>query len=358
MIGFCVAKSACTDDIHQLHKKWQTLQMEIENDPHSEGQRHAHAQPPTPTLAVPTSLLSREILHLQLKLAAAQTLALLQKFEISPPSESVKPPAVIPFQQPVNTASTLCLSNDDNMKNVLSSLAPTVQGAFSLTGQIAANSHHASQPLSAALATPSEMPARVKGWLRCNEAVSTADCARGQSNHFWDQTLAVNTPAGSSEAVQDFASTAWKNEESNTSRPQMGHAPSSHPLPCKPSRRASTTSEVEPVSVKMEHPMWAGRRGKVPSRRKNKKAVYWTAEDHERFLAGLEQFGLGGGLGPGGAELMSVYMGNRSALQIKSHMQKHLADLASGKPASFHSSSPSSIARPPDACSSPLFRVE
>eukprot|EP00961_Rhodomonas_salina_P189245 2553286-Rhodomonas_salina.1 len=38
---------------------------------------------------------------------------------------------------------------------------------------------------------------------------------------------------------------------------------------------------------------------------------------------------------------MSVYMGNRSVLQIKSHMQKHLSDVASGKVASG-STSPSS----------------
>eukprot|EP00961_Rhodomonas_salina_P238122 3218324-Rhodomonas_salina.1 len=57
----------------------------------------------------------------------------------------------------------------------------------------------------------------------------------------------------------------------------------------------------------------------------------WSVEEHEKFLAGLKKFGLQQGLGSGGAELLSVYIGNRSALQVKSHMQQHLAAMASRK---------------------------
>lgn len=71
--------------------------------------------------------------------------------------------------------------------------------------------------------------------------------------------------------------------------------------------------------------------GVKPRCRKNSKPLYWTPEDHEKFLRGLEKFGMQDHLGAGGAELMSLYMGNRSVLQIKSHAQKYFSDMAAGK---------------------------
>lgn len=65
-----------------------------------------------------------------------------------------------------------------------------------------------------------------------------------------------------------------------------------------------------------------------------KKPSFWTEEEHELFLIGLQKFtnrtpGDGTsqhplvGLGPGVAELISEYLGTRSAAQVRSHAQKH-----------------------------------
>ncbi len=51
--------------------------------------------------------------------------------------------------------------------------------------------------------------------------------------------------------------------------------------------------------------------------------MFWTPEDHQRFLEGLKKFNLEDCLGPDGAELMAMFMGNRTPLQIRSHFQKH-----------------------------------
>eukprot|EP00961_Rhodomonas_salina_P195022 2633019-Rhodomonas_salina.2 len=63
-----------------------------------------------------------------------------------------------------------------------------------------------------------------------------------------------------------------------------------------------------------------------PKIRKNEKPSRWSKKEHAKFLAGLEKFGLQDKLGPGGADLMAAYMGDRSALQIKSHMQQYRTD--------------------------------
>jgi hypothetical protein len=75
----------------------------------------------------------------------------------------------------------------------------------------------------------------------------------------------------------------------------------------------------------------AGRsRPKVRRPRQNRPQK-WTTADHEKFLVGLKVYGLLHGLGRGGAEIMAMYMGNRSVLQVKSHMQKYLSDIAHGR---------------------------
>eukprot|EP00961_Rhodomonas_salina_P272898 3687464-Rhodomonas_salina.3 len=61
-----------------------------------------------------------------------------------------------------------------------------------------------------------------------------------------------------------------------------------------------------------------------PRPRKNKKPVFWTEEEHEVFMKALHKFGEPGSfsLGPGVAEMVSIYMGTRSVSQIRSHAQK------------------------------------
>eukprot|EP00961_Rhodomonas_salina_P242878 3281210-Rhodomonas_salina.2 len=66
----------------------------------------------------------------------------------------------------------------------------------------------------------------------------------------------------------------------------------------------------------------SSRKNSDPTSRTCEKPGRWTDEEHEKFLAGLKKFGIKDRLGPGGAELMASYMGNRTALQIKSHLQQ------------------------------------
>eukprot|EP00961_Rhodomonas_salina_P264744 3578111-Rhodomonas_salina.1 len=54
----------------------------------------------------------------------------------------------------------------------------------------------------------------------------------------------------------------------------------------------------------------------------NEKPARWSDEERQKFQAGLKKFGLQDRLGPGGAELMATYMGDRSVRQIKSHWQR------------------------------------
>mmetsp|Transcript_28614 Transcript_28614/g.58482 ORF Transcript_28614/g.58482 Transcript_28614/m.58482 type:complete len:250 (-) Transcript_28614:66-815(-) len=61
----------------------------------------------------------------------------------------------------------------------------------------------------------------------------------------------------------------------------------------------------------------------------------WTAEEHEKFLKGLEKFRTEDtqavknngepsvGLGPGIAEIISVFIGTRTVTQVRSHAQKY-----------------------------------
>uniref|UniRef100_A0A7S0EHL6 Myb-like domain-containing protein n=1 Tax=Hanusia phi TaxID=3032 RepID=A0A7S0EHL6_9CRYP len=65
----------------------------------------------------------------------------------------------------------------------------------------------------------------------------------------------------------------------------------------------------------------------------------WTKEEHARFLEGLKQYSpcqaapfhmdgtLRVGLGPGAAEEIAKVVGTRSAVQVRSHAQKHFVKL-------------------------------
>eukprot|EP00961_Rhodomonas_salina_P281403 3802202-Rhodomonas_salina.1 len=82
--------------------------------------------------------------------------------------------------------------------------------------------------------------------------------------------MTLNTPRGSSEVLDDFASTAWQNTDAT-----------SHPLEQPPSLWASTTIEVEPALIDMQHKRQTARRRRKAPIRKNNKPVPWTAEEHE-----------------------------------------------------------------------------
>jgi hypothetical protein len=73
-----------------------------------------------------------------------------------------------------------------------------------------------------------------------------------------------------------------------------------------------------------------GRMGR-PQKPKRRSPQSWASDDCKKFLKGLKHFGLTEGLGSGGAELMAFFMGNRSVLQVKSHMQKYMKDKAKGR---------------------------
>mmetsp|Transcript_55451 Transcript_55451/g.129776 ORF Transcript_55451/g.129776 Transcript_55451/m.129776 type:complete len:221 (+) Transcript_55451:70-732(+) len=79
----------------------------------------------------------------------------------------------------------------------------------------------------------------------------------------------------------------------------------------------SSKSE-ESVESADSKPRW----GKLRKRR-NKKPGFWTREEHDRFLTGLKKFGMKEYLGTGGAELLAIFLGSRTATQVKSHAQKH-----------------------------------
>eukprot|EP00961_Rhodomonas_salina_P068251 916272-Rhodomonas_salina.1 len=68
------------------------------------------------------------------------------------------------------------------------------------------------------------------------------------------------------------------------------------------------TSEGAPKSKKVG--------AKPQQSRRNKTPVFWSPEEHEKFLDGLQKFGLRGSLGKGGADLLAMFLGTRSASQI------------------------------------------
>eukprot|EP00961_Rhodomonas_salina_P122479 1649604-Rhodomonas_salina.4 len=59
-------------------------------------------------------------------------------------------------------------------------------------------------------------------------------------------------------------------------------------------------------------------------KRMRKRPTFWTKDEHDKFLAGLQRFGNinGSSLGAGVAELISIYIGTRSVPQVRSHAQK------------------------------------
>eukprot|EP00961_Rhodomonas_salina_P132730 1786847-Rhodomonas_salina.4 len=69
--------------------------------------------------------------------------------------------------------------------------------------------------------------------------------------------------------------------------------------------------------------------GAKPLSRRNKKPMFWTDEEHERFLVALRRFNGDdtSGLGFGVAELVAAALGNRSVPQIRSHAQKYFSEL-------------------------------
>eukprot|EP00961_Rhodomonas_salina_P095057 1278693-Rhodomonas_salina.1 len=72
-------------------------------------------------------------------------------------------------------------------------------------------------------------------------------------------------------------------------------------------------------------------RGVQPKPTQARKPGHWNAEEHERFVEGLNKYNLTNGLGRGGAELMSKWIGTRSAMQVRSHAQKYFGPLQARK---------------------------
>eukprot|EP00961_Rhodomonas_salina_P173607 2341376-Rhodomonas_salina.3 len=67
-----------------------------------------------------------------------------------------------------------------------------------------------------------------------------------------------------------------------------------------------------------------------PRSRQTKKPAYWSKDEHEMFLQGLIRFGAEDGLGPDGAELIAMFLGNtRTVLQVRSHAQKYFLKMRS-----------------------------
>ncbi len=89
--------------------------------------------------------------------------------------------------------------------------------------------------------------------------------------------------------------------------------------------------QVESVAEREEHQAQVLQQGQPQQEaapikaksRQTKKPSFWSKSEHEMFLEGLKRFGTEGGLGPGGAELISMFMGGkRTVLQVRSHAQK------------------------------------
>eukprot|EP00961_Rhodomonas_salina_P187671 2532818-Rhodomonas_salina.1 len=107
----------------------------------------------------------------------------------------------------------------------------------------------------------------------------------------------------------------------------------SEPLPCvafasiehAPEQNA-TFSAPSPAR---SSPSSEDEKGAKPRTRQNKKPVFWTSDEHERFLAALQRFNGGDqeGLGAGVAELVSMALGTRTVSQVRSHAQKYFLRL-------------------------------
>mmetsp|Transcript_115482 Transcript_115482/g.172546 ORF Transcript_115482/g.172546 Transcript_115482/m.172546 type:complete len:209 (-) Transcript_115482:81-707(-) len=112
------------------------------------------------------------------------------------------------------------------------------------------------------------------------------------------------------EIFKDFEESdgSWTSSEHNQS-----------PSPSHQDLNRSTSS----VSSKSDATSGSAPRWGKPRTRRNKKPGFWTRQEHEKFLAGLEQFGMKEYLGTGGADLLAMFMGTRTATQVKSHAQKH-----------------------------------
>jgi len=73
---------------------------------------------------------------------------------------------------------------------------------------------------------------------------------------------------------------------------------------------------------------------RAPRKQPTGRRSQWSAEEHQRFLSGLERFGpkdsgaaepgtrISVGLGPGVAEVIAVVVGTRTVSQVRSHAQK------------------------------------
>mmetsp|Transcript_44477 Transcript_44477/g.104494 ORF Transcript_44477/g.104494 Transcript_44477/m.104494 type:complete len:281 (-) Transcript_44477:61-903(-) len=116
--------------------------------------------------------------------------------------------------------------------------------------------------------------------------------------------------------------------------------PASSPRPSSAQPRVSSSPEcMSDDSEPASQPASGGAGGARPKNKgTKKKPFYWTAEERELFMEGLQMYfqtweqmiiasadqdQVSVGLGPGVAELISLHMGTRTVAQVRSHAQKY-----------------------------------
>eukprot|EP00961_Rhodomonas_salina_P055258 742381-Rhodomonas_salina.1 len=136
----------------------------------------------------------------------------------------------------------------------------------------------------------------------------------------WEQPLTIHPSNCLSVQTQDWAQPST-NHPGVDAQSQSAVAKAVNPQTKKKDRANRQSSSMKPES--------SDEGGVQPKRRTNKKPVFWSEEEHERFLQALKRFNEGNdeGLGPGVAELLSLTLGTRSVAQIRSHAQKYFARL-------------------------------
>jgi hypothetical protein len=193
-------------------------------------------------------------------------------------------------------------------------------------------------PLDDIFSEDSRWELALNSCLQENVYVPTSDCQWLPSDKDISSVSIddyVGHPRDINAVGMEWASSCF--ERDDTHECLFDDADSSHPHSPGSSSESgedSAPSMTSPRTGEVDRGAGATSRPRVRRPRKNRPQK-WTAADHEKFLVGLQAYGLLSGLGRGGAEIMAMYMGNRSVLQVKSHMQKYLSDIANGRDGAY-----------------------